>query len=263
MSFEGEQYEGCAGDAGSLEDVGAMEDSDDLPALLAIGASELVDTHPLQLAEVDGKWYLSVIGSFLDSIVEGIRGLEPGDLEDGLDSFTEIFESGVIFGDDVFADDPFSDDVFTDDVFTDDVFTDDVFTDDCSPTTSTDDGFDAVDDCYGISDAEEAVACFEAAVAGGADPSAVPVPMRFPECGYAEVWWNFGAFAELTDDEFIEAVTAAHDCFQGLVDSGAIEDYEMPYDVLEPSCYGGINPYRLEGEEYTEATDAYSNCVIE
>jgi hypothetical protein len=247
VSFEGERHEGCLDDAVSLDELGGLEGDDQLPGLLGSIASGLADAHPLQLARVDGKWYISVIGSALDGMVEGLRGLEPDDLDGGLEELTDVLDGGLgdVFG----TDDGFTDDEFTDDEFTDDEFTDDVFGE--------------FDECYQTADANEAAACFEAAVAAGADASSVPAAMRFPECGFAEAWWNFGTFDEMSDADFIALVTDAGACFQGLVDAGTISEFEVPYDLTDPSCYGGVNPYALEGDAYSEAFDAYSECILE
>ncbi|MEZ5216981.1 MAG: hypothetical protein R2715_10445 [Ilumatobacteraceae bacterium] len=109
---------------------------------------------------------------------------------------------------------------------------------------------------------EEAAVCFQSYVdSGDLAPSDVPVQLAYPECGLAEAWWSY--YDGMTDAEFTATVTAAHDCFQALVDEGALEDWQMPFDVIAPDCYGGTSPYAIDDDDARfEALDEYSTCAF-
>ena len=97
------------------------------------------------------------------------------------------------------------------------------------PEISLDDPYDEVsrrspprrsgwERCYNELDAADATACFQEYVATGEiDETFMPVALRFPECGYAEVSWS-GDLYSMSDADFVAAVEAARPCFLALVD---------------------------------------------
>ena len=112
-------------------------------------------------------------------------------------------------------------------------------TDDSVPTDDTLDGESVAratsrsrpiprEACYGEGDAAAASACFaELVAAGDIEASEVPIFLRYPECGAAELGWS-GDYYSLSDAEFVAAVEAAAPCFQALVDSGEIGGLRGP-----------------------------------
>jgi hypothetical protein len=86
----------------------------------------------------------------------------------------------------------------------------------------------------------------------------VPVELRFPECGYGEIRWS-GALYSLPDAEFIAAVEAARPCFLALVESGQIQDYELPSEIANLECFEGRNWYNVFDDPEYDAR--YYACV--
>jgi hypothetical protein len=113
--------------------------------------------------------------------------------------------------------------------------------------------------CYEEVAAVDATACFQQYVATGEiDATFIPVALRFPECGYAEVSWS-GAVYSLPDAEFVATVEAARPCFQALVAAGTIQDYELPTEIAHLECFEGRNWYNvLDDPEYDAR---YYACV--
>ena len=104
----------------------------------------------------------------------------------------------------------------------------------------------------------EASACFQEVVsAGEVDSLAAPLEMLHPECGVAEAYWtNF----DLTDEAFFVLIDAARPCFLALVESGEIQESDLPIVYTKPECYEGRNWYRVfDDPEYDErvATCSY------
>ncbi|MCA9299059.1 MAG: hypothetical protein KDA28_08335, partial [Phycisphaerales bacterium] len=214
---------GCAADAADS----FTPDSDTSPEQGAAAlAKGLQDTDIIRVATFEGDWYISLVGSALDGTVNALEQLEPEDLQDAMDSIDEVLGSldSVFPGDS--NNDPWGDDSWIDDEFN----ADDVFgtgTDDSTgSSSSSDDSTDEYvpqpgDECWSIESGEEAATCFQSYVASGElAPTDVPVQLAYPECGLAEAWWSY--YDGMTDEDFIATVTAAHDCFQALVDEGAL-----------------------------------------
>ena len=110
--------------------------------------------------------------------------------------------------------------------------------------------------CYGENDAAAASACFaEVVAAGEIEASEVPIFLRFPECGLAELGWS-GDYYSLPDAEFVAVVEEAAPCFQALVASGELEDYEVPAEIAHPECLDGRN-------WYTSTDDAYDGARLQ
>jgi hypothetical protein len=86
--------------------------------------------------------------------------------------------------------------------------------------------------------------------------------VRFPECGIASYSWTY-SWGDLDDAQFVETVTADKECFDAKVESGELEDYEMPAELVDPLCYEGVNPYALDDvEEQSDAVNEYFDCAF-
>jgi hypothetical protein len=105
----------------------------------------------------------------------------------------------------------------------------------------------------------EATACFNEHIATGEiDSTYIPVALRFPECGYAEVSWT-GTLYSMSDADFIATVEAARPCFLALVQSGQLTEAELPTEIAKLECFEGRNWYNVfDDPAYDER---YYACV--
>ena len=270
---DGDTTKGCAGDSAEVT-------ADQLQQAGVVGLAKVLSgTHPITVERVDGQWYVSVFGSMFDAMIDGLKGLDPGELRDAIDQIKQVFEDGGPGGSGL----PFpggslpGGDIFSDGIFTDGIFTDDGSSSgqgDAGGTAGggvaggfgTDDSADsgpstALDACFAIVDPGDGVACVTAGLAAGTiAPTDVSAVLVHPECGLAEPWWSY--YGGITDEAFTQLVTAAHPCFQELVDAGSLAIDDVPYETVEPECFEGKNPYALEGEAFDAALGAYEACAF-
>ena len=107
--------------------------------------------------------------------------------------------------------------------------------------------------------AATAAECFQALVEDDSiDAQEVPLYLRFPECGLAELCWS-GDYFSMPDDEFVAAATDAAPCFQALVTAGELEDCELPLELAAPECLDGRNFYNVDDDEYFQAVSECAN----
>ena len=127
------------------------------------------------------------------------------------------------------------------------------------PTEPTDSfGSDPWLECY-EKDAADATTCFESYVASGQiDRSTVPVVLRHPECGYAELAWSNEVYS-LPDDEFVAAAESARACFLALVDTGEVSSFELPSEITHLECFEGRNWYQVFDDPEFDAR--YYECI--
>jgi hypothetical protein len=115
------------------------------------------------------------------------------------------------------------------------------------------------DRCYQETGVVEATACFNEHIATGEiDSSYIPVALRFPECGYAEVSWT-GALYSMSDADFIATVEAARPCFLALVQSGQLTAAELPTEIAKLECFEGRNWYNVFNDPAYD--ERYYACV--
>ena len=87
----------------------------------------------------------------------------------------------------------------------------------------------------------------------------VPIELRHPECGFDERW--SGELYQMSDAEFIAAIEEAQPCFLALLDSGEIDEFELPSEILHLECFEGRNWYSVfDDPEYDER---YYACVAD
>ena len=276
---DGERFDTCEDglDEFTLDDiVGSSPAAREMLELL----EEMFADHEqpgLTLRQTDGQWYVSPLGTLFDQVLAGLRAVDRDELERFVELLPQVIDEAVFgprgqfddpfgdsFADDDFFDDFFDDDFFDDDPFDDDPFGDDPFGDEDPFDDGFDDGFDdafepsAVDECYGLADVDEAILCFDSLLAAGeAEEWQVAAEMRFPECGAAEAHWN-GYFA-LDDDEFIALVTESRPCFLALVDSGELDQFDVPLAMSDPECFEGRNWFAVFDDP--EYDDRFFDCV--
>ena len=178
---------------------------------------------------VDGQWYFSPIATAAEQLLALTRALSREEIED-LQS--KITEAGVEL---------------------DDVS----IPDDAAPPVSDEESSESIsdptDECYAESETQAAVDCFQALVDDGTiEAQDVPLYLRFPECGLAELWWS-GEYPSLPDADFVAAATEAAPCFQDLVGTGELEEWELPIELAAPECLEGRNLYNVDDDAYFEA----------
>jgi hypothetical protein len=253
--FDGETFEECG--ATSDEQLDSL--FAEAPAIAAFTTSveeAFADLEPigLELRERDGAWYVSPFATLTEAILAALRALDRTELDmlvdDGTaaaEEFFDLFLGGFAF-DDGLDDFGFGDDGFG--AVDDGAVDDGGFADDPADPPLT-----AWDECYAEPVAADAVACFERYVASGEiDELSVPTALLHPECGLAELTWE-GGFYDATDAEFTATLETAAPCFRALVDSGEVEEWMLPFEVLHAECFEGRN-------WYTEfADDAYNDRV--
>jgi hypothetical protein len=233
-----EEQKNCADDANeALDDMG-------LGSLAGLSGDAAIT-----VSKVDGKWYISPVGTVMDSILSVMRELDRKEIEDAIDSFKDLSIPGIFENDDF---DPFEEPP-TDEPF-------DTIPDEPFDTVDPNDPYEIVSECLYGAGSDDSKACLDAAVADGRIAiTDVPADVRFPECGMEEYYLkSFDA----TDAEFTALVTAAGACFDGHVAAGELDEFSVPYDVTSPECWGGKNPYLLDGDALTAAFDAYYECSI-
>ncbi len=222
----------------------------------------------IRVSMVDGKWYVSPFGTITHSFVAVLQEMKRSDLDGLVDNVGSLAETtaddlGVAIPGIPTVDDPFGTVVLPPnpgDAGTPDTTFDTTF----DTTAESGDAFDTGDAfiaCYDKLDADAALACFAAGIADGSISAAqVPSTLRFPECGLAAASWT--GYSQLSDVDFTAMVTAAAPCFAAKVASGELTDYEVPFEVVKPECFAGVNPYALvDPDASTAAFDAYSSCA--
>ena len=118
---------------------------------------------------------------------------------------------------------------------------------------------DPSEECWQELEATAARDCFQALVdSGELDATFVPWYLRFPECGVAEIGWS-GDYYSLPDAEFVSLVEEVAPCFQTLLQSGEVEEIDLPYEITNPDCLDGRNWYTVTDEDWL---DAFDDCVL-
>lgn len=282
-----ETFDVCAGDTSSIPEI-----DDFLAEMPAVDAfvdalgEALSDIEPIgiEVRKYDGAWFVSPTATYTEAFLSVLRALDRQELDELIALFEPAADEffGGMFGD--FGEyDDYSDGYSNDDYsYGDDYSYDDDYSygDDSSgagfdipPITlpdlsygdlSGDDG-DAQSSeapgerCYQERDAADATACFEQAVASGdLDESFIPVALRFPECGYADVSWS-GELYSMSDADFTAAVEAARPCFLALVAAGTLDQYEVPTEIAHLECFEGRNWYNTFDD--SEYDDRYYDCI--
>ncbi len=229
----------------------------------------------IRVSKVEGKWYVSPFGTVTHSVVSVLKQLKRADLRDLTDSFADLAQGasdqlGVdvpglpapdeTFDTVVFPDDPTFDTVPAD-TFDTTFDTFDTIPTDTFDTIGDFPSDDAAEACYAEFEYEAAITCFQSGLTAGAiSAEEIPAQLRFPECGLGESYWM--GYYQLPDADFIAVISAAAPCFADKVTSGAMFDYEVPFETIKPECFNGVNPYALADAEAGQAAyDAYAACA--
>lgn len=274
LRVDDEQFDVCAGDTSSIPEVDEfLADSPAIDAFVDSLGRALSDIEPIgfEMREFEGAWFLSPTATYTEAMLAVLRALDRQEL----DELIELAEPAADeFFDQVFGGygefEEYPDDAYYDDEFTSDDYTlDDALEVPTSlPEISIDDPYEVSDEsaeasgwerCYNELDATDATACFQEYVTTGEiDETFMPIALRFPECGYAELSWS-GDLYSMSDADFVAAVEAARPCFLALVAAGTIQDYELPTEIANLECFEGRNWYNVFDD--TEYDERYYACL--
>ena len=257
--------------AGTLNDafgVLGLDKNEDVKSLVKTIQDAFSDMKPIGITvqNVDGKWYVSPIGTSLDILLAELTALDKNDLTAIIDGIKKVVASlstdggllggesvGGIFNGDVTGDSSSSipDDSATtvpvDDSASNTSIGD---TGDTSDTIGTGDssGFDT---CFDATDYTAYTDCLRAGLADGSiDPAFVAPYFRFPECGVGEAYWSADVYT-MSDADFTAMATAAAPCFQKHVADGTVSAVDLPYELYRPECLEGKNWYNVSDDDYT------------
>ena len=262
----GETYDFCAGDAiPGVDD--ALGDAPAVGAFVDALGRALADIEPIgvEVRSFDGQWYVSPTATSSEAFLAVLRALDRQEIDElielgnaaadeffglafggfGADSDSDTFED-LSLDDSLFDDDvSFDESMFDESMFDDLSFDESMFDDSGSVDVSSDSSALPWEDCYEEFGASDAAACFQRYVdTGDITATFVPAVLRFPECGLAEVSWQSELYS-MSDADFIATLEAARPCFQALVDSGQIQQIEVPAEVSQLECYEGRNWYNV------------------
>jgi hypothetical protein len=263
------EYEQCGADSTSGSLAATQFGSAESGAFLTALRDALADLEPvgIELRQRDGRWYVSPIATVSEFVLKFLRALDRDEIDHLIELGTAAVGGGFADLAEMANDFSFNEAaVLESDVLEESgAFTTVPDSDPARPATVPSDTAvpttfspDASQECYSETDTDTAVACFSELVAsGGLDPIYVPIALRFPECGYAELSWT-GAVYQMPDAEFIAAVEPLAACFQGLVDSGIVQSYEVPPEFRVLDCFEGRNWYNTFDEQ--EYQDRVSAC---
>ncbi len=208
--------------------------------------------------EVDGGWYLSPMTTVADQLLAVLRAVDRDEIEeltaaieDAMESDIELDTGDLVPGEDLLDDytNP-NEDATATTVPSDSVEDDD-------PTTSVDPG----EECFVETEGTVAAECYQGLVDSGAiEAVEVPVYLRVPECGLADLYWS-GDYYDLPDAEFVTVVEEAAPCFQDAVTAGTIGENDIPLELEAPECLQGRNWYAAADDDayYEEFIDCASN----
>lgn len=257
-----DEVEFCGDQLDLAEEVYGVEIPTEVQELADAVTEAFADMEPagVEFRERDGEWYISPLSTVTEAWLKVLRALDRDELDRIVAAAPPAFESmsASLFGVyEDFAGDSFAEEWASDDGH--DTAEDWANEDDVAWTEETDPGGTttgppvtyAVDECYGIAETAEAMACFDDLLASGEiEAWAIPVALRYPECGIAELTWTSELYG-LPDAEYTSALLGARTCFDDLVASGELDEWDVPFEVANVDCFEGRNWYStFDDEEY-------------
>jgi hypothetical protein len=213
-----------------------LGDNEDLTSLITTTKDAFSDLGPVGITvqQVDGKWFVSPLGSFMDLLLAELAALDKNELTDIIDGVKKVSES-----------------LSTSDIFGmgQDVTGIGQESDDGDGGDDGDlSGFDA---CLNETEYSGYSTCIAAGIDDGSiDPTFVAPYYRFAECGVGELYWTGDVYG-MSDEEFTAFATSTAPCFQQFVSDGTISDFELPYELSRPDCLEGKNWYNVIDEDYS------------
>jgi hypothetical protein len=223
-----------------------LENDEDVKAYFKTVQDAFADLKPVGLTvqQVNGRWFLSPIGTTTDALNAVMSALDKNELTDIIDGASNLFDKvlngGGIFG----SGDP---EIILPDPGTDPGF-------DPSSTVPT----SAFDECYSQSEYTAFADCVRQGIDDGSiNPADVAPYFRFEECGAGKRYFD-GDVYSMSDEEFTTFATTAAPCFQKYIDDGTIQSYELTFELYRPDCLEGKNWYNVSDTDYTDRVYA---CV--
>ncbi len=243
-----DEINGCdlANDIPELDEV--FEDPEPIQDLMTTFEDVLegYENPGIIVEQVDGQWYVSPFGTLSEQILAVMRALDRDEIEQVIDDVGNAVDAGlgdVVIGGTTIVEEG--------DATSETIPPDDTLPPDDSVPTTVEDPSGV---CYVESTGEAASVCFQELIdAGEIDPSSVPIYVRFPECGLADVYWS-GNYTSLPDEEFTAIVEETASCFQELVTNGELSGDDLPLELSHPECLDGRNWFTaIEDEAYSKA----------
>jgi hypothetical protein len=215
-----------------------VDENSDLKSLITTVQDAFADVGPtgITVQRVDGKWYVSPIGTIADLLLTEMKALDKNELKDIIDGVKKVSQSGLTGG-----------------IFTGDSQSASGDTDDTAIGGGSDDGDQSgLNACDSETDFTAYSACIASGMADGSiDATTVPPYFRFPECGVGESYWD-GDVYSMSDEDFTAFATAAAPCFQKYVSDGTLSSFELPYELSRPDCLEGKNWYNDTDQDYLD-----------
>ena len=229
LAMNGTDTKWCKGDSSIDTAITSLGlDNPDLQALIKTVSDAFADLEPVGLTvqNVDGKWFLSPIGTGADAMLAVMAALDKGELTDIIDGVKKVAQSMSVV--DIFATGG-----------------------DISGSGDGTSGTSGLDACYMETEFAAFSACLAAGIDDGSiDPTVVAPYFRFADCGVGEQYFD-GSVYTMSDEDFTAFATKAAPCFQQYIADGSVSQFELPYELSRPDCLEGVNWYnKLSDEAY-------------
>ena len=223
-----------------------LDDNSDVKALIKTIEDAFADMKPVGITvqNVNGKWFVSPVGTFFDIVLAELDALDKTELTDIIDGVKKVSESLSTQG--IFGSSDGSIDIGSGDTNSGDTNSGDTGSGGTSSHNT-----DGLDRCYH----ETEYAAFSACVAAGIDDGSIDATFvapyyRFTECAVGEVYFS-GDIYSMSDADFTAFAVGAAPCFQPYVADGTISQFELPYELSRPDCLEGKNWYNVRDMDYS------------
>ena len=189
------------------------------------------EMHGLVVDNVNGKWFVSPIGSFTELLLSTLRALDRNEIEtlvkDGRDVIGGVF-GGISAGSDSTS---------------------------STGSRSTSGGSDWYSCLSGASDPQ---GCIHDGVANGTlDRQYIPVPFLYPDCGLFGYYNGDGHYSD-APDVFLKTIEPARRCLLDAAKADGIDVSLLTPELLYPECFKNVNPSDYSDEA---AYGAAYDCV--
>ncbi|MGD9795782.1 MAG: hypothetical protein AB7V43_20135 [Acidimicrobiia bacterium] len=229
----------------------------------ALANAGLTDDAGFTVVQVDGKWYLSPMGTITDVMLAGMRAMDQDMLTKMKETFSDM-ASGDLGGvlsplgslggeiEGIASGDSSSSGVFgSAEMSEDDLATDEM------DSEEYDDPYGAIfDKCSARSVDDYGKCLLDAAEAGDLPIEYVPMDARFPAC--------FGDYYEksfdMDDATFIAETTKVADCLKPFIESGELDPDTVDPVLTKPECLTG-NLYGANGDDFDKLWREFSDCA--
>jgi hypothetical protein len=284
IEVSGDQQDFCQSDLKKFSDE-AMDNMSPEMKQFSEDMNNMIDRTKLQdlgltVRQVDGKWFVTPIGSYTDLMVAVMKSIKQPEFralvtkikEKGVEGFVGdlIGLGGDSFGGSLDGigglagiDGLTQDDGFTIDGGDDGTFTEDSFPPIGDEPPSTDPFSVCSDAASTATDFEESYnECIKAAFdRGDVTADQLPLAVRFPECADALAVPLYSGGLSL--DEIKAALSAQKLCLQPYIDAGDIETWALDGFMLHPECLDIANVYDFESDISDEAREKAYQCTLD